>query len=99
MRPAVREYGNWIVTTGDPRPQRVLERPWRGVVYGPTYDGPWVTREVDVVAVSPEHLCVQHDCDDGGVWLAWVPKASVTRVDPGGAPNASTPRACVTPAE
>lgn len=91
------EHADLIVTKGASGARRMLERPWRGSVHAPTYGGPWVTLELDVVAVAGEMLCVEQPRPQGDVWRAWVPRAAVTRLGAGGHPEGRPP-APVTPA-
>jgi hypothetical protein len=70
------DFSGWLVTSGDPRQQRVLVHPRRARVTAATYAGDTVTVEVDVVATAPGQVCVRQEIPGRAPWLAWVPSGA-----------------------
>lgn len=74
QRPPTADFSMLLVNAGgEPRPQRAIDPPRRGVVTAETYGGETVTLEVDVVARSGAWLCLRQSVSqDWPAWCAWV---------------------------
>lgn len=76
-RPAAASYADLIVTVGDPKAPRMLERPRRARVRARTYGGQVVHVELDVVAVATGLMCVRQERSGLSPWNAWVSASAV----------------------
>lgn len=72
------DFSGWLVTVGDPRGARMLERPVRAIVTAATYSGAVITIEADVVARAKGLVCVRQEVPGRGPWSAWIPAERAT---------------------
>lgn len=72
------DYSGWLVTVGDPKGTRMLERPVRAIVTAATYSGAVITIEADVVARAKGLVCVRQDVPGRAPWSAWIPAERAT---------------------
>ncbi|MCV2395902.1 hypothetical protein OEB99_16425 [Actinotalea sp. M2MS4P-6] len=77
MHPELVPHADLLVTVGDPKSSRMLERPRRVRVQWRTYGRDEVTLELDQVAAAADLVCVRQDRGLPDPWNAWVPAAAV----------------------
>ncbi|MCV2396181.1 hypothetical protein OEB99_17865 [Actinotalea sp. M2MS4P-6] len=77
IHPALVPHADLLVTVGDPKSSRMLDRPRRVRVRWRTYGGDEVTLELEQAAAARDVVCVRQDRGMPDPWNAWVPAALV----------------------
>lgn len=72
------DYAGWLVTVGDPKRTRMLERPVCAIETAATYSGAVITIEADVVARAEGLVCVRQEIRGRAPWSAWIPQERAT---------------------
>ncbi|NCT90269.1 hypothetical protein GXB85_04780 [Cellulomonas sp. APG4] len=73
-------HSSWLVTSPEPRPQKMLPEPRRAVARARTYGGDLVTAQVYAIARAPGFVCVEQEIPGRAPWNAWLPERAVTPV-------------------